>query len=193
PEPDRPDFDALYQTGEHPHPRCTKPDAHRLRISMTPHAHRRAHRTTPLRGHNSHSYQFSHASRDTADRACAHQNHDIAITHKAKDGIGQICYVFYKNRFHLAHNTDGTRQCTTISSHQRRLACGVDFCQEYPISLAENLHKIFEAITCTCIAVRLKRQHNATVRPGTTRSFQRGCHFDRMVTVVVNDSEFATT
>ncbi len=96
-------------------------------------------------------------------------------------------------------NTGSTLPATRSARGQRaavgrddgRFAGGIDLRQTQRIDRAQHLDEILEAVARARVAVRLESQHQAASREGTPGSGQRGGHFDRVMTVVVDQREAA--
>ncbi len=98
-----------------------------------------------------------------------------------------------EHRLHLAGNAQGAGQRTAVGGNDGRFPGGVDVGQAQRIDGAQHLDEILEAIARPRVAVRLESQHQTAPREGAAGGGHGGGHFDRVVAIIIDQRETATS
>jgi hypothetical protein len=126
-----------------------------------------------------------------ANGACAHHDDHITILRKVFYRFWHGGNVLNEYWLDLTRDTDTTRERSSVCGDQGRFARGIHLSEQDCIRRTEYFDKILKAIPRACVTMWLKGKNDTTLRPCTTGGGQRSSHFNRVVTIVINDAKRA--
>ena len=119
--------------------------------------------------------------------AGAHGQHHVAVVQHGAQRIGEFIDALDEHRFHQPAAAHRAADRAPVGAGDRRFAGRIHFRDQEHVAFAEHAPEVVQQIARTRVAMRLKHQHQASLRPALAHRFQRRRHLGGMMAVVVHD------